>query len=102
MTKPESKSQPSWTDVKVKLAAFDRTALLDLLRLPALSLASQDLPAFTHHFLRCAFDAGIPFAGALLFFPDFAFFSTRSFHAVRNAPSSTSSLAIPSTMCLGK
>jgi hypothetical protein len=32
MTKRELKSQPTWTDVKDKLAAFDRTALVDLSR----------------------------------------------------------------------
>ena len=31
MIKRESKSQPTWTYIKAKLAAFDRTALLDLL-----------------------------------------------------------------------
>src|SRR6266852_5497296 len=31
MTKREPKSQTTWTDVKAKLAAFDRAALLDLL-----------------------------------------------------------------------
>ena len=31
MIKRESKSQPTWTEVKAKLAAFDRAALLDLI-----------------------------------------------------------------------
>lgn len=31
MAKRESKSQPTWTDVKAKLANFDRAGLLDLL-----------------------------------------------------------------------
>jgi len=31
MKKRESKSQPSWTDVKAKLEVFDRTALVDLI-----------------------------------------------------------------------
>jgi hypothetical protein len=30
MTRQRSKSQPTWTDVKAKLSAFDRPALLDL------------------------------------------------------------------------
>ena len=31
-TKRESKSHPTWTDVKARLADFDRAALLDLIR----------------------------------------------------------------------
>ncbi len=31
-TKRQSKSHPTWTDVKAKLADFDRAALLDLIR----------------------------------------------------------------------
>ncbi|HXY48319.1 MAG TPA: hypothetical protein VEI01_02630 [Terriglobales bacterium] len=46
MTKRESKSQPTWTDVKAKLAAFDRTALLDLLH--HLYAAHKDNQAFLH------------------------------------------------------
>jgi hypothetical protein len=46
MTKPEPKSQPTWTDVKAKLAAFDRTALLDLLH--TLYAAHKDNQAFLH------------------------------------------------------
>jgi hypothetical protein len=44
MTK--SKSQPTWTDVKAKLAAFDRPALLDLIR--HLYAAHQENQAFVH------------------------------------------------------
>jgi len=52
-----------------------------------------------HRFLR-VFVTRIRFGRPLAFFPAFAFFSTRSFHAARNAPSSTSSLAAPSPMCV--
>jgi hypothetical protein len=46
MDKRQSKSQPTWTDVKAKLAAFDRTALLDLLH--HLYAAHKDNQAFLH------------------------------------------------------
>ena len=46
MTKRESKSQPTWTDVKTKLAAFDRSALLDLLH--HLYAAHKDNQLFLH------------------------------------------------------
>jgi hypothetical protein len=46
MTKREPKSQPTWTDVKASLAAFDRTALLDLLH--HLYAAHKDNQAFLH------------------------------------------------------
>jgi len=46
MTKREPKSQPTWTDVKAKLAAFDQTALLDLLH--HLYAANKDNQAFLH------------------------------------------------------
>jgi hypothetical protein len=46
MTKRELKSQPTWTDVKAKLAAFDRTAFLDLLH--HLYAAHTDNQAFLH------------------------------------------------------
>jgi hypothetical protein len=46
MPKRESKSQPTWTDVKAKLAAFDRAALLDLLH--HLYAAHKDNQAFLH------------------------------------------------------
>jgi hypothetical protein len=46
MTKREPKSQPTWTDVKAMLAAFDRTALLDLLH--HLYAAHKDNQAFLH------------------------------------------------------
>jgi hypothetical protein len=46
MTKRESKTEPTWTDVKAKLAAFDRTALSDLLH--HLYAAHKDNQAFLH------------------------------------------------------
>jgi hypothetical protein len=46
MTKREPKSQPTWTDVKAQLAAFDQTALLDLLH--HLYAAHEDNRAFLH------------------------------------------------------
>ena len=46
MTKRESRSQPRWSDVKAKLAAFDRTALVDLLH--HLYAAHKDNQAFLH------------------------------------------------------
>jgi len=46
MAKQQSKSQPSWVDVKAKLAAFDRAALLDLIH--HLYAAHKDSQAFLH------------------------------------------------------
>jgi len=46
MTKRESKMEPTWTDVKAKLAAFDRPALLDLIH--HLYAAHKDNQAFLH------------------------------------------------------
>jgi len=46
MKKRESKSQPSWTDVKAKLAAFDRAALVDLIH--HLYGTDKDNQAFLH------------------------------------------------------
>jgi len=46
MTKSESKSQPSWTDVKAKLAAFDRAGLVDLIH--HLYAAHKDNQMFLH------------------------------------------------------
>ena len=46
MTKRESKSQLTWTDVKAQLATFDRTALLGLLH--HLYAAHKDNQAFLH------------------------------------------------------
>jgi len=44
--KRESKSHPTWTDVKAKLADFDRAALLDLIR--SLYSAHKDNQVFLH------------------------------------------------------
>src|SRR5271157_5445755 len=46
MTKRESQSQPTWTDVRAKLDAFDRTALMDLLH--HLYSAHKDNQTFLH------------------------------------------------------
>src|ERR1035438_3670104 len=49
MTKRQSKSQPTWTDVKAKLADFDRAALLGLIQ--SLYTAHKDNQTFLHaHF----------------------------------------------------
>jgi hypothetical protein len=46
MTKRPLKSQPTWTDVKAKLADFDRAALLDLIH--NLYAAHKDNQSFLH------------------------------------------------------
>ena len=46
MLKRAAKSQPTWTDVKDKLAAFDRNALVDLIH--QLYAAHKDNQAFLH------------------------------------------------------
>jgi len=46
MTKRQSKSQPTWTDVKAKLADFDRAALLGLIQ--SLYTAHKDNQTFLH------------------------------------------------------
>jgi hypothetical protein len=46
MAKHQSKSQPTWVDVKVKLATFDRAALLELIH--HLYAAHKDNQAFLH------------------------------------------------------
>ena len=45
-TKGQSRSQPTWTDVKAKLAEFDRAALLGLIQ--SLSSAHKDNQMFLH------------------------------------------------------
>ena len=45
-TKRQSKSHPTWTDVKAQLADFDRAALLDLIR--SLYSAHKDNQVFLH------------------------------------------------------
>jgi hypothetical protein len=46
MARPQSKSQPTWVDVKAKLAAFDRASLLELIH--HLYSAHKDNQAFLH------------------------------------------------------
>ena len=46
MAKHQSKSQPTWADVKAKLATFDRAALLELIH--HLYAAHKDNQAFLH------------------------------------------------------
>ena len=46
MSKHQPKSSPTWTDVKTKLAAFDRAALLDLIH--DLYAAHKDNQLFLH------------------------------------------------------
>jgi hypothetical protein len=46
MTKRQSRSQPTWTDVKAKLADFDRAALLGLIH--TLYTAHKENQAFIH------------------------------------------------------
>src|SRR2546422_10799482 len=46
MAKRKSKSQPTWTDVKTKLADFDRAALLGLIQ--SLYTAHKDNQTFLH------------------------------------------------------
>ena len=46
MAKHKSKSQPTWTDVKAKLADFDRAALLGLIK--GLYTANKDNQTFLH------------------------------------------------------
>jgi hypothetical protein len=46
MAKRKPKSQPTWTDVKTKLADFDRTALLELIQ--SLYVAHKENQTFLH------------------------------------------------------
>jgi hypothetical protein len=46
MTRRQSKSQPTWTDIKAKLADFDRAALLGLIQ--SLYTAHKDNQTFLH------------------------------------------------------
>jgi hypothetical protein len=63
MTKRELKSQPTWTDVKDKLAAFDRTALVDLIH--RLYAADQSNQAFLHARFGLGEDALEPYKETL-------------------------------------
>ncbi len=48
MAKRQSKSEPKWTDVKAKLATFDRNQLLSLIQ--DLYTAHKDNQTFLHPF----------------------------------------------------
>ena len=59
MAKRQSKSQPVWSDVKAKLAAFDRPGLLDLIK--GLYAANKDNQAFLHMRFELGNDAQEPY-----------------------------------------
>ena len=63
MMKRESKSQPTWTHVKDRLAAFDRTALVDLIH--HLYAADQSNQAFLHARFGLGEDALKPYKKTL-------------------------------------
>lgn len=63
LKKREPKSRPSWTDVKAKLAAFDRTALVDLIH--HLYDADQGNQAFLHARFGLGEDALEPYKETL-------------------------------------
>src|SRR5215467_3728275 len=58
-TKGQSKSQPTWTDVKAKLADFDRAALLGLIQ--SLYSAHKDNQMFLHSRFGLGGDALEPY-----------------------------------------
>ena len=59
MAKRQSKSKPTWVDVKAKLAGFDRAALLGLVQ--NLYVAHKDNRAFLHARFGLGEDALEPF-----------------------------------------
>ena len=59
MAKPKAKSQPTWTDVKAKLADFDRAALLGLIQ--SLYAARKDNQTFLHARFGLAADVLEPY-----------------------------------------
>jgi hypothetical protein len=59
MIRRQSKSQPTWTDVKTKLAGFDRTGLLGLVR--DLYAAHKDNQTFLHTRLGLSEDVLKPY-----------------------------------------
>ncbi len=63
MSKPPGGSSPSWTDVKAKLAAFDRAGLLGLVQ--DLYAASKDNQAFLHARLHLGEDVLEPYKAAI-------------------------------------
>jgi hypothetical protein len=63
MVKRKSKSQPTWTDVKAKLAVFDRAGLLGLVQ--GLYAAHKDNQAFLHARLGLGEDVVEPYKQTL-------------------------------------
>lgn len=63
MSKPPGKSSLSWTDVKARLAAFDRAGLLGLVQ--DLYAASKDNQAFLHARLHLGEDVLKPYKAAI-------------------------------------
>jgi hypothetical protein len=63
MVKRKSKSQPTWTDVKAKLAVFDRAGLLSLVQ--DLYTANKDNQAFLHARLGLGEDVLEPYKQTL-------------------------------------
>jgi hypothetical protein len=63
MVRRQSKSQPTWTDVKSKLAGFDRTGLLALVQ--DLYAAHKDNQAFLHARLGLGEDVLEPYKQTL-------------------------------------
>jgi hypothetical protein len=59
MVKPKSKSKPTWTDVKAKLAGFDRAGLLDLIQ--NLYASQKDNQRFLHARFGLSADVLEPF-----------------------------------------
>jgi hypothetical protein len=59
MAKRQPKSQPTWTDVKTKLADFDRTALLGLIQ--SLYAAHKDNQMFLHTRFGLGEDVLVPY-----------------------------------------
>lgn len=70
MSKPRSKSRPTWTDVKAELAAFDRAGLVRLIQ--DLYVAHRDNQTFLHTRFGLAQDALQPYKAAieLWIYPD--------------------------------
>ena len=64
MAKRKSKSQPTWTDVKAKLADFDRPALLGLIQ--SLYAAHKDDQTFLHARFGLAEDVLEPYKKPLI------------------------------------
>ena len=70
MAKRQSKSQPTWTDVKARLAGFDRAALLGLIQ--GLYTAHKDNRTFLHARFGLGEDVLEPYKKAIdrLLWPD--------------------------------